>query len=145
MKSLLPLALLLAASPAFSQTIKVVEPDTPPPLTTFFQEFGSDGSAYTLTNAGGKEHWFNLPFGLDFSGGWQVVVGKRTADMDGTFTEIPAYGLELYGLKRIGGDGAYVRIGLRGLFDGTDGGVSSFSRQRLRGAATLTIGFRAKA
>lgn len=138
---LAPAALLcaFASSPA-----QLAQPSTPPPLTTFFQEFGGDGSVYTLTNVGGREHYFALPFSLDFAGGYQVVVGKRTADMSGAFTEVPAWGAEVYGLKYLGGDGAYVRVGVRGIFDGSDGGTSSFSKQRPRVTGTLTIGYRAR-
>lgn len=121
---------------------QIAEPDTPPPLTTFFQQFGGDGSVYTLTSLGGKEHYFSLPFGLDFAGGWSLLMGKRTTEMDSLLKEVPAYGLEVYGLKYVGGDGAFVRVGLRYLFDGDEDDSRSNRPPVGRLTGTLTIGWR---
>ena len=134
--------LLLASVLALSAVTpaQLVQPDTPKPLTTFMQQIGGDGSVYTLTAVGGKASYFAVPFNLDFSGGVNVLVGKRTPQMGSLLTEVPAYGLEAYGLKYIGGDGAYVRVGIRFLMDGDEpDGKRGPQRGRLTG--TLAIGF----
>lgn len=140
MRTIATLALLLSLTSAYAQRIDITEPDTPKPLTTFMQQFGGDGSVYTLTAIGGKATYFNLPFSLDFSGGVNVLVGKRTPKMGSLLDEVPAYGLEAYGLKYIGGDGAYVRIGVRFLMDG-DNPDGTRGPQRGRITGTLAIGW----
>lgn len=137
MKHLLALTALLLTVASSAQ---LATPDTPKPLTTFMQQFGGDGSVYTLTAIGGKATYFNLPFSLDFSGGVNVLVGKRTPKMGSLLDEVPAYGLEAYGLKYIGGDGAYVRVGVRFLMDG-DNPDGTRGPQRGRVTGTLAIGW----
>lgn len=141
MKNILALVALTLAVAAPAQ---LVQPDTPPPLGTFFQQFGGDGSVYTLTSIGGKQNYFALPFGLDFAGGVNVLVGKRTREVGDLLTEMPAYGLEAYGLKYIGGDGAYVRVGIRFLMDGDDSDVRSNRPPVGTFTATLAIGWTPK-
>ena len=131
---------LLALTIAVSSPAQLVQEDTPPTFGTFFQEYGGDGSVYTLTSIAGRQSYFALPFGLDFAGGFNVLVGKRTRSMGDLLTEVPAYGIEAYGLRYIGGDGAYVRVGVRFLMDGDDNSGNR-GAQRGRVTGTLAIGF----
>ncbi len=133
--------LALAVAPAFAFA-QIAQSDTPPPFAAMRQEFGGDGSVYTLTSLGGHEVWFDLPFGLDFSAGWSVVVGKRTRDLDGLFQEVPAYGLEVYTLKTftdgIGSGKPFVRLSLRALMDGDQpGGTRDIEQFRFTAAVSL--------
>lgn len=143
MKGLL-LALALLPVACAAQTVQIVEPSTPPPLTTFVQEFGADGSVYSLTSAGGLQRHFNLPFHLDFDGGYQIVLGKRTSQMGDLLNSVPAFGLEFFGQKGIGGDGAFVRLGVRVLFDGSQEDSRLNGPPRTWVTGTLTIGYAAK-
>ena len=116
---------------------------TPPPFTTVFQEYGGDGSVYSIFVVGGNQLYFPLPWGLDFSAGWEVLVGKRTRDLEGVLTEVPAWGVALYGMKYIGGDGAFIRASLRGMFDSDPIGTMNRSHnQRLNMTITISIGWR---
>ena len=127
----------LVVSPA---TAQITQPDTPLPFTEFRQEYGGDGSMYTMTSLGGYAVYFDLPFSMDFTAGWSFVVGKRTKELDSVFIETPAWGFEVYGLKYIGGRGAFIRTSLRAIMDSDPDDARRAQGMSL--TAAVSIGFK---
>ena len=114
------------------------------------QEFGGDGSLYTLMNLGGMGKYYAIPWGFEFEAGWNILVGKRTSKIGNILTEVPAYGGELYIFKTLTGgmQGMYagkptIRFSLRGMLDG-DQPDGTRGPPRLRITAVVAIGWAVK-
>ena len=106
MKNLLILSLALLSLTASAQFATTSTPD---PATSFEYKLTSDKSvlmalnAYTL-----HEVYLDLPFGFDFNAGHSVWLGSRSS-IDALDQAQAVIGYEWYALKRIGGDGFFVK------------------------------------
>ena len=90
-----------AASPA-----QLVQSDTPEIGTVYSYARTASGSAYLLSSLPVHEAYFALPFGLDFNAGWGGVYGQR---VEGAQFAGNVFGAELYGRKKLGASGAFVK------------------------------------
>lgn len=98
--------------PAIVQRIDVTETSTPEVGTVYAFSYTSSGASYLLSSLPVYEVYFNLPFGLDFQAGWGGVYGQK---MNGTEFVGNVFGAELYGRKRLGGSGAFLKGSIYGV------------------------------
>lgn len=144
MKKLLILALALV--PALAHAQLVTEEAVRPNIRL---EIGGDGSNYRVVTLYGKSDHINIPFGLDFQAGWELLIGKRTHATAGLFREVPAIGLELSVLKSFTGDligsgKPFLRLFVRGFMDADepDGTRTASTFGRFRGTVGFSAGWK---